>query len=61
MLIQVNYSKLSVCLKWIFVSGHTAGGYANELTDKVLYFLDNFKRYSKDSLVLNIINSSKGY
>ena len=53
-------SKLWNCPNLILTQ-HTAGGYTNELTDKVLYFLDNFKRYSKNSPVLNIINLSKGY
>ena len=53
-------SKLWNCPNLILTQ-HTAGGYTNELTDKVLYFLDNFNRYSKESPVLNIINPAKGY
>ena len=45
----------------LILTQHTAGGYTDELKDKVLFFLDNFKRYSKNISVLNIINPSKGY
>ena len=45
----------------LILTQHTGGGYTNELKDKVTFFLDNFKRYSKNTSLLNIINPSKGY
>lgn len=45
----------------LILTQHTGGGYTNELKDKVSFFLDNFKRYSKNTSLLNIINPSKGY
>ena len=53
-------SKLWNCPNLILTQ-HTGGGYTNEIKDKVNFFLDNFKRYSKNTSVLNIINPSKGY
>ena len=53
-------SKLWNCPNLILTQ-HTGGGYTNEIIDKVYFFLDNFKRYSKNTSVLNIINPSKGY
>ena len=53
-------SKLWNCPNLILTQ-HTAGGYTDELRDKVSFFLDKFKRYSKKTTVLNIINPSKGY
>ena len=53
-------SKLWNCPNLILTQ-HTGGGYTNEIKDKVSFFLDNFKRYSKNTSVLNIINPSKGY
>ena len=53
-------SKLWNCPNLILTQ-HTGGGYTNEIKDKVCFFLDNFKRYSKNTSVINIINHSKGY
>ena len=53
-------SKLWNCPNLILTQ-HTGGGYTNEIVDKVYFFLDNFKRYSKNKTLLNIINPSKGY
>ena len=53
-------SKLWNCPNLILTQ-HTGGGYTNEIKDKVYFFLDNLKRYSKNTSVLNIINPSKGY
>ena len=53
-------SKLWNCPNLILTQ-HTAGGYTNEIKDKVCFFLDNFKRYSKNTSLINIINPSKGY
>ena len=53
-------SKLWNCPNLILTQ-HTGGGYTNEIKDKVCFFLDNFKRYSKNTSVINIINPSKGY
>ena len=53
-------SKLWNCPNLILTQ-HTGGGYTNEIKDKVSFFLDNFKRYSKNTSLLNIINPSKGY
>ena len=53
-------SKLWNCPNLILTQ-HTGGGYTNEIIDKVYFFLDNFKRYSKNISVKNIINPSKGY
>ena len=53
-------SKLWNCPNLILTQ-HTGGGYTNEIKDKVYFFLDNFKRYSKNKSVINIINPSKGY
>ena len=53
-------SKLWNCPNLILTQ-HTGGGYTNEIKDKVCFFLDNFKRYSKNTSLINIINPSKGY
>ena len=53
-------SKLWNCPNLILTQ-HTGGGYTNEIIDKVYFFLDNFKRYSNNKSLLNIINASKGY
>ena len=53
-------SKLWNCPNLILTQ-HTGGGYTNEIIDKVYFFLDNFKRYSKNTSLLNLINPSKGY
>ena len=53
-------SKLWNCPNLILTQ-HTGGGYTNEIKDKVYFFLDNFKRYSKNTSLINIINPSKGY
>jgi len=53
-------SKLWNCPNLILTQ-HTGGGYTNEIEDKVYFFLDNFKRFSKNKSLLNIINPSKGY
>ena len=53
-------SKLWNCPNLILTQ-HTGGGYTNEIEDKVYFFLDNFKRYSNKTSLLNIINPSKGY
>ena len=53
-------SKLWNCPNLILTQ-HTGGGFTNEIKDKVYFFLDNLKRYSKNTSVLNIINPSKGY
>ncbi len=53
-------SKLWNCPNLILTQ-HTGGGYTNEIIDKVYFFLDNFKRYSKNTSLLNIINPSKVY
>ena len=53
-------SKLWNCPNLILTQ-HTGGGYTNEIIDKVYFFLDNFKRYSKNTSLINIINPSKGY
>ena len=53
-------SKLWNCPNLILTQ-HTGGGYTNEIKDKVYFFLDNLKRYSKNTSLINIINPSKGY
>ena len=53
-------SKLWNCPNLILTQ-HTGGGYTNEIKDKVYFFLGNFKRYSKNTSLINIINPSKGY
>jgi glyoxylate/hydroxypyruvate reductase len=45
----------------LILTQHTGGGYKNEITDKVNFFLNNFQRYKKKSKVLNKINPMKGY
>ena len=53
-------SKLWNCPNLILTQ-HTGGGYTNEIKDKVNIFLDNFKRFSNKTSLLNVINPSKGY
>jgi len=53
-------SKLWNCTNLILTQ-HTGGGYTNEIKDKVNIFLDNIKRYSNKTSLLNVINPSKGY
>ena len=45
----------------LILTQHTGGGYKDEITDKVNFFLNNFQRYKKKSKVLNKINPLKGY
>ena len=45
----------------LILTQHTGGGYKDEITDKVNFFLNNFQRYKKKSKVLNKINPMKGY
>ncbi len=45
----------------LILTQHTGGGYKDEITDKVNFFLNNFQRYKKKSKVLNKINPFKGY
>ena len=45
----------------LILTQHSGGGYTNEIVDKINFFLDNFKRYSNKTSLLNIINPSKGY
>jgi len=45
----------------LILTQHTGGGYKDEITDKVNFFLNNFQRYKKKSKVLNKINPLRGY
>jgi phosphoglycerate dehydrogenase-like enzyme len=45
----------------LILTQHTGGGYKDEITDKVNFFLNNFQRYKKKIKVLNKINPMKGY
>ena len=45
----------------LILTQHTGGGYKDEITDKVNFFLNNFQRYKKKNKVLNKINPMKGY
>ena len=49
------------CPTNLILTQHTGGGYTNEIKDKVNIFLDNLKRYSNKTSLLNVINPSKGY
>ena len=45
----------------LILTQHTGGGYKDEMKDKVNFFLYNFKKYLKNSKLLNKINLKKGY
>ena len=45
----------------LILTQHTGGGYKDEMLDKINFFLDNLRKYLKESTVLNKINPSKGY
>ncbi len=45
----------------LILTQHTGGGYKDEITNKVNFFLNNFQRYKKKSKVLNKINPLRGY
>ena len=43
------------------ITHHTGGGYAEELYDKMAYFLNNLKRYRKGHELHNLIDWDRGY
>ena len=45
----------------LILTQHTGGGYKDEMKDKVYFFLNNFKKFLKNSKLLNKINHKKGY
>ena len=45
----------------LILTQHTGGGYKDEMTDKVKFFLFNCKKYLNNNKVLNKINPKRGY